>query len=83
VVTGSSVTVIEVDMNAGDESAVGFATVRASVAQASSIFYDTPRHDRYVHLSLYTSICLSPSISRATKLRLGIRELPGDIPALN
>jgi hypothetical protein len=42
VVTGSSVTVIEVDMNAGDESAVGFATVRASVAQASSIFYDTP-----------------------------------------
>lgn len=35
-------TFVEVDMNAGDEPAATFATVRATVVQASSVFYDTP-----------------------------------------
>ncbi|TVU15138.1 hypothetical protein EJB05_38643 [Eragrostis curvula] len=32
----------EMDMNAGDEPAAAFATVRATVVQASTVFYDTP-----------------------------------------
>jgi hypothetical protein len=32
---------VEVDMNAGDEPAA-FPTVRATVVQASSVFFDTP-----------------------------------------
>ncbi|KAL6903724.1 hypothetical protein ACP4OV_004537 [Aristida adscensionis] len=33
---------VEMDMSAGDEPAAAFPTVRATVVQASSVFYDTP-----------------------------------------
>jgi hypothetical protein len=48
---------VEVDMNAGDEPAA-FPTVRATVVQASSVFFDTPATigTCQLKLSLYRNV---------------------------